>query len=101
MDKKVKEFEKSFENLEAMVYNAVAKINDLRKINKDLKAEVTELKRLQALSEKKAGRLQARLDEVKTTDKKTWELKQEDIKSRLKSLSAKLSAFERSYLSDN
>lgn len=96
MDKNIKNNEKIFEKLEAVVYNAVDKINDLKKINKELKGEINELKRLLALSEKKADRLKQEVDGFKTANRKSWQIREKDIKSRLENLSVKLSAFERS-----
>jgi len=101
MDNSAKNIEKSFEKLEAVVYNTVAKINSLKRINKDLKGKVNELKRLKALSEKKAERLKQELDEVRLSDQQSWREKEKDIKNRLKNLSVKISAFERNYSIDN
>jgi len=101
MDNSAKNIEKSFEKLEAVVYNTVAKINSLKRINKDLKGKVNELKRLKALSEKKAERLKQELDEVRLSDQQSWREKEKDIKNRLKNLSVKISAFERNYSIDS
>ena len=101
MDKNVKNNEKCFEKLEKSVYNAIDKIKKLKNNNKKLKGEIGELKRLYALSEKKAKRLKQELARVKSSDLETWQVKEKDIKQKLKNLSMKLSAFERSFTGDN
>jgi len=101
MDKKAEKFEKHFKRLETLVYNSVAKIKELKEINERLKGEVNELKRLGALSEKKAERMKIKLDEIKANGKSAWQVKELSIKNRLKNLSAKLSAFEKNYHADN
>jgi len=101
MDDSAKNVEKNFDKLEAVVYNTVAKINSLKRINKNLKGEVNELKRLKALSEKKAERLKQELGKVSLTDQQLLQEKEKDIKKRLKSLSAKISVFEKNYTMDS
>ncbi len=101
MDNSAKNIEKSFEKLEAVVYNTAAKINSLKRINQDLKGKVNELKRLKALSEKKAERLKRELDGVRLSDQQSWREKEKDIKNRLKNLSVKISAFEKNYSIDS
>ena len=103
-----KNIEKDFEKLEALVYNAIAKINELKKINSELKqantnltGEINELKRLQALGEKKTDRLKQELDELKSNGHNAWKMKEKDIKNRLLNLSAKLLAFENNYNTKN
>lgn len=83
-----------FNKLEAVAKAAAAKINSLKQNNKELKGEVNELKRLLALSEKKAERIKLELDELKSNGKQDWRLREKDIKERLVRLSAKISAFE-------
>ena len=101
MDDSAKNVEKYFDKLEAVVYNTVAKINSLKRINKNLKGEVNELKRLKALSEKKAERLKQELGKASLTDQQLLQEKEKDIKKRLKSLSAKISVFEKNYTMDS
>jgi len=101
MDDSARNVEKNFDKLEAVVYNTVAKINSLKRINKNLKGEVNELKRLKALSEKKAERLKQELGKVSLTDQQLLQEKEKDIKKRLKSLSAKISVFEKNYAIDS
>jgi predicted RNase H-like nuclease (RuvC/YqgF family) len=83
-----------FNKLEAVAKAAAAKIDSLKQNNKELKGEVNELKRLLALSEKKAERIKLELDELKSNGKQDWRLREKDIKERLVRLSAKISAFE-------
>ncbi|MCP4581744.1 MAG: hypothetical protein GY839_08995 [candidate division Zixibacteria bacterium] len=90
-------FEMNFEKLTAAVFSSVDKIADLKQKNRELKSEVNELKRLLALNEKKAARMKVDLDKVKQADEKSWQTKEKDIKKKLLNLSAKLSAFEKSY----
>ena len=101
MDDDLKDIEKNFENLEAVVYIAIDKIKQLKQINKNLKVEVSELKRLYALSEKKAERLKQELVMVRSSDKEPWQVREKDIKQRLEKLLIKLSAFEKSYTNEN
>ena len=101
MDDDLKDIEKNFENLEVVVYNAIDKIKQLKQINKNLKGEASELKRLYALSEKKAERLKQELVMVRSSDKEPWQVREKDIKQRLEKLLIKLSAFEKSYTNEN
>ncbi len=89
--------EESFEKLETVVSAAADKIIKLKRKNKELKGEANELKRLLALSEKKADRLKQELKRAVLNDEKSWRIREEDIKHKLVQLSAKLSAFEKSY----
>ena len=90
-------FETSFEKLELAVNSAVDKVTGLKQKNRELISEVNELKRLLALSEKKAGRMKQELEDIKQAGEKSWQTKEKDIKKKLLSLSAKLTAFEKSY----
>ena len=94
MNNNENDLNKNFEILEAVVYNAIAKINELKNTNKKITGEINELKRLYALSEKKAERLNQNLDELKAAGQEAWQSREQDVKNRLKNLSAKLSAFE-------
>lgn len=89
--------EGSIQKLEKVVLNSVTKIDELKQINNQLRAEINELKRLLALSEKKAERLRGELDEYKNNGQQSWQNKEKDIKNRLLRLSAKISAFENNY----
>lgn len=95
MNNNENDLNKNFEILEAIVYNTVAKINELKNINKKITGEINELKRLYALSEKKAERLIRNLNELKASSQEAWQSREQDVKNRLKNLSAKLSAFEK------
>ena len=86
-----------FEKLETAVYAATDRIGELKKANRELKSEVNELKRLLALSEKKADRLSREVSKLNSDGKKSWKNKEQDIKNKLARLSAKISAFENSY----
>jgi chromosome segregation ATPase len=101
MDTNTKKSYKDFEKLEALVYNAIAKLKELKKVNDGLRNEIGELRRLHALSEKKAERLKGELAQNKAADPETWQIKEKNIKQRLQKLKAKLSAFEKSCTSDN
>jgi len=80
-----------------VVFAAVSKIESLKETNNSLRGEINELKRLLALSEKKAERLRAELDESKNNGQQSWQNREKDIKSRLLKLSAKISAFENNF----
>jgi cell division protein FtsB len=97
MNSSMQNIESNFDKLKAVVDSAIAKIAKLKDNNKELKAEANELKRLLALSEKKAERMKQELDRLNSSDEKTWQIKEKDIKQKLLTLSAKLSAFEKSY----
>lgn len=86
-----------FEKLEMAVYAATDRIGELKKANRELKSEVNELKRLLALSEKKADRLSREVSKLNSDGKRSWKSKEQDIKNKLARLSAKISAFENSY----
>jgi predicted RNase H-like nuclease (RuvC/YqgF family) len=97
MNSKMQNFETSFEKLAAAVFSSADKIAALKRKNRELTGEVNEMKRLLALHEKKAARMQKELDKAKKADEKSWQTKEKDIKKKLMNLSAKLSAFEKSY----
>ncbi|MCD6162415.1 MAG: hypothetical protein J7K40_08390 [candidate division Zixibacteria bacterium] len=96
-----KDIDKNFEKLEIVVYNAIVKINELKDINKKITGEINELKRLYALSEKKAERLKQDLEKLKASGQEAWQVREQDVKNRLKNLSAKLSVFEKRYSIEN
>jgi chromosome segregation ATPase len=96
MGKQMQNYDNTFKILETAIMGAVNKIDSLKQINKDLKSEVNELKRLLALSEKKAERLKLELDELKSNGQQNWRVKEKNIKDHLVRLSAKISAFENS-----
>lgn len=81
--------------LEVAVQHASVKIRELKKMNKVLKGEINELRRIQALNEKKTQRLSRELDKVGNGGSESWQACQKDIRRRLLALSAKLSAFEK------
>ena len=91
----------SFQKLEVVAQDAIEKIGELKKVNNELRGEVNELKRLLALSEKKAERLKREVDELKNNGQQAWQTKEKDIKNRLLRLSAKISAFEKDYSSES
>lgn len=93
----MQDIETNFDKLKEVANSAIAKIAKLKSDNRELKAEVNELKRLLALSEKKAERMKQELNRINSTDEKSWQIKEKDIKQKLLTLSAKLSAFEKSY----
>jgi len=93
----MQDIETNFDKLKEVAKTAIAKIAKLKNDNRELKTEVNELKRLLALSEKKAERMKQELDRINSSDEKTWQIKEKDIKQKLLTLSAKLSAFEKSY----
>jgi len=97
MDGKEEKIMENFDKLEKVAYSAVKTIEGLKSTNKELRDEVNELKRLLALSEKKAERLKQEVDELKSNGEQSWKTKEKDIKNRLVQLSAKISAFEKSY----
>ena len=97
MGEHMQNIETGFQVLETAVMGAVNKIDSLKQINRDLKSEVNELKRLLALSEKKAERLKQELDEL--NGQQSWRLKEKNIKDQLIRLSAKISAFENGQVS--
>ena len=86
-----------FKRLETVINAAADKIIELKKTNKEIKSEINELKRLLALSEKKAERLKRDLDELKSDGQLSWKSREKDIKEKLSRLSAKISAFESNY----
>jgi len=97
MNSSMQNIETNFDKLKTVANSAIAKIAKLKDDHKGLKAEVNELKRLLALSEKKAERMKRELDRINSSDEKNWQIKEKDIKQKLLTLSAKLSAFEKSY----
>jgi len=97
MNDRMQNIETKFDKLKEVVNSAITKIAKLKQDNRELKAEVNELKRLLALSEKKAERMKQELERINSSDEKTWQTKEKDIKQKLLTLSAKLSAFEKSY----
>jgi FtsZ-binding cell division protein ZapB len=97
METRKQNIEGSIQKLEAVVFTAVSKIGELKKTNSELRTEINELKRLLALSEKKADRLRGELDEFKNNGQHSWQNREKDIKDRLLRLSAKISAFENNF----
>jgi chromosome segregation ATPase len=90
-------FQDGLAELEKYISGAVAKMAEHKTAIRKLNSEINELKRLHALSEKKADRLKRELDEARSNNEKSWRGRESDIKRRLVQLSAKLSAFEKSY----
>lgn len=91
-------FGEGLERLNKAVQASVNKLTVLKAENKDLREEVNELRRLLAISEKKAQRLKEELKQVTSADEKSWQIRERTIKQRLKRLATKLSAFEQSYI---
>ncbi len=87
----------ALESLEAMVRVATAKISELKELNKKLKEEANEYKRLLALSEKKAERLNQELESRFNKGYEDWRDKERQIKDRIMMLAAKVAAFEKAY----
>ena len=82
--------------------SAVAdKLNRLKLDNKKLKDEVNELRRLLALSEKKAERLKEELTRLNSAGEQDWQIRERTIKGRLGQLAAKVAAFERIHSQEN
>jgi hypothetical protein len=81
--------------LDGAVYEAAGKITELKLANKKLKDDANELKRLLALSEKKAERLKEELALLNSTSEQDWQVKERTIKERLRQLATKVAAFER------
>ena len=97
MGENMQNIKTGFQLLESAVKDTVGKIENLKQVNRDLKSEVNELKRLLALSEKKAERLRQELDEAKSNGQQNWRVKEKNIKDQLIRLSAKISAFENNH----
>jgi len=97
MDTRKENIDGSIQKLEAVVLSAVSEIGQLKEINDKLRAEINELKRLLALSEKKAERIRMELEDIKNNGQQSWQNREKDIKNRLLRLSAKISAFENNY----
>ncbi len=97
MDTTKENIDGSIQKLETIVLSAVSEIGELKENNNKLRSEINELKRLLALSEKKAERLRGELDEMKNNGQQSWQNREKDIKNRLVRLSAKISAFENNY----
>jgi chromosome segregation ATPase len=97
MSTDMENIESGFQRLETAVSSARSKIEGLKRTNKELKSEVNELKRLLALSEKKAERMKFELDDLKSNGQQSWKAKEKDIKQRLQRLSAKIIAFENNH----
>lgn len=101
MNGNVQNITENFEKLEKAAYSAVKTIEGLKKNNKELKDEVNELKRLLALSEKKAERMKQELEQHKSNGEPSWKSKEKGIKDKLVQLSAKISAFEKNYSNES
>ncbi|RKX19958.1 MAG: hypothetical protein DRP26_02515 [Candidatus Zixiibacteriota bacterium] len=84
--------------LDGAVKASVNKLAKLKAENKGLKDEVSELRRLLAINEKKTQRLKDELQKMTSADEKSWQVRERTIKQRLKRLATKLSAFEQSYI---
>jgi|GEM_PF-1908662 len=97
MDQSIDQNSNALESLEAMVRIATAKITELKETNKRLKDEANEFKRLLALSEKKAERLNQELESRFNKGYEDWRARERQIKDRIMMLVAKLAAFEKVY----
>jgi hypothetical protein len=86
-------------DLDIAVKTTADKIIELKTANKKLRDELNELKRLLALSEKKAERLKDELANFNSVGEQQWQAKERIIKDRLMRLAAKVAAFEKFNLS--
>jgi FtsZ-binding cell division protein ZapB len=89
------------ERLNKAVQASVNRLMVLRAENKELKEEANELRRLLAISERKAQRLKGEIHQVTLADEKSWQVRERTIKQRLKRLATKLSAFEQSCIMES
>jgi chromosome segregation ATPase len=86
-------------DLDVAIKASADKLIELKIVNKKLRDEVNELKRLLALSEKKAERLKEELADLNSAGEQQWQARERIIKDRIKRLTAKMAAFEKLNLS--